>query len=403
MDRRPGGAAGLEQHVGPLGQLVVLDRHAAPHAGVDAVGVRRPASTRPACAAPPPRCTVPRRVPLGPGRPASGAAPSHPRDDPAPEAPRGGRGYSRRMPAPAPRTRARDLGIEIGLLPPGPGNAITDVPGVLVGHATVWREEPDPPEGRGVARTGVTAIVPGPVSEVVRDGRAGRRRRAQRGRRAHLGDPGVGVGRARDADPAHVHDAGGPGLGRHRRAAGRARALRRPGPGDHPDGRRVRRLLAERRPAHPDLDRGRPGGGARRDGRTGGRGSGRRRDGHDLLRVEGRHRHGVARGRGTGDRRRAPPHQLRVRRPAHGGRRARRPHAAPAARALPGRWGCRQLHRHRRHRRAVLPGPAGAARPPGRPRPGPSRLRRPPRERRDLHRVQHGARPMVCVRSTTPR
>ena len=72
------------------------------------------------------------------------------------------------MPAPTPRTRARDLGIEIGLLPTGPGNAITDVPGVLVGHTTVWREEPDPPAGRGVARTGVTAIVAGPVSEVVR-------------------------------------------------------------------------------------------------------------------------------------------------------------------------------------------------------------------------------------------
>ena len=33
-----------------------------------------------------------------------------------------------------------------------------DVPGVGVGHATVWRDEPDPPEGRGVARTGVTVI-----------------------------------------------------------------------------------------------------------------------------------------------------------------------------------------------------------------------------------------------------
>jgi D-aminopeptidase len=73
------------------------------------------------------------------------------------------------MPAPAPRARARDLGIEIGLLPTGPGNAITDVAGVLVGHSTVWREEPDPPDGRGVARTGVTAILPGPIGAVLRD------------------------------------------------------------------------------------------------------------------------------------------------------------------------------------------------------------------------------------------
>jgi D-aminopeptidase len=35
------------------------------------------------------------------------------------------------------------------------------VPGVGVGHATVWRDEPEPPAGRGVARTGVTVIDPG--------------------------------------------------------------------------------------------------------------------------------------------------------------------------------------------------------------------------------------------------
>lgn len=33
-----------------------------------------------------------------------------------------------------------------------------DIPGVGVGHATVWRDEPDPPEGRGAARTGVTVV-----------------------------------------------------------------------------------------------------------------------------------------------------------------------------------------------------------------------------------------------------
>lgn len=40
-------------------------------------------------------------------------------------------------------------------------NAVTDVPGVHVGHVTIWRDEPDPPAGRGVARTGVTVLVPG--------------------------------------------------------------------------------------------------------------------------------------------------------------------------------------------------------------------------------------------------
>ncbi|MFM7552886.1 MAG: P1 family peptidase, partial [Actinomycetota bacterium] len=56
--------------------------------------------------------------------------------------------------------RPREAGIAIGRLPTGPLNAITDVPGVRVGHATVWRDEPDPPAGRGVARTGVTVVVP---------------------------------------------------------------------------------------------------------------------------------------------------------------------------------------------------------------------------------------------------
>ncbi len=50
------------------------------------------------------------------------------------------------------RARARDLGIAPGVLPPGPHNAITDVPGVRVGHATMI-------EGDSI-RTGVTAILP---------------------------------------------------------------------------------------------------------------------------------------------------------------------------------------------------------------------------------------------------
>jgi D-aminopeptidase len=64
-------------------------------------------------------------------------------------------------PSPPPqRRRVRDLGLRIGSLPPGPTNTIADVPGVTVGHRTVWRDEPDPPAGRGTARTGVTVIVP---------------------------------------------------------------------------------------------------------------------------------------------------------------------------------------------------------------------------------------------------
>ena len=50
------------------------------------------------------------------------------------------------------RARARDIGIEIGNLPTGPHNAITDVTGVKVGHVTLN-------EGDSI-RTGVTAILP---------------------------------------------------------------------------------------------------------------------------------------------------------------------------------------------------------------------------------------------------
>ena len=50
------------------------------------------------------------------------------------------------------RPRARELGMVPGLLPTGPLNAITDVPGVAVGQATLR-------EGDSI-RTGVTAILP---------------------------------------------------------------------------------------------------------------------------------------------------------------------------------------------------------------------------------------------------
>jgi D-aminopeptidase len=59
--------------------------------------------------------------------------------------------------------RLRDHGLRIGELDPGPSDTILDVPGVLAGHVTVWRDEPAPPAGRGVARTGVTAVLPRPA------------------------------------------------------------------------------------------------------------------------------------------------------------------------------------------------------------------------------------------------
>ena len=58
------------------------------------------------------------------------------------------------------RPRARDLGIRIGRIDPGPLNAITDVPGVRVGHTTLIRGDGPLRVGEGPVRTGVTVVVP---------------------------------------------------------------------------------------------------------------------------------------------------------------------------------------------------------------------------------------------------
>jgi D-aminopeptidase len=50
------------------------------------------------------------------------------------------------------RPRLRDLGVRVGVMPPGPLNAITDVAGVALGQTTIVRGED--------VRTGVTAILP---------------------------------------------------------------------------------------------------------------------------------------------------------------------------------------------------------------------------------------------------
>jgi len=50
------------------------------------------------------------------------------------------------------RPRLRDLGLEPGIIDPGPLNSITDVAGVRVGHRTLVKDQ--------ATRTGVTAIIP---------------------------------------------------------------------------------------------------------------------------------------------------------------------------------------------------------------------------------------------------
>ncbi len=60
---------------------------------------------------------------------------------------------------PAGKTRARALGIPFKGSP-GTNNAITDVPGVEVGYATLIEGNGDLVVGQGPVRTGVTAIIP---------------------------------------------------------------------------------------------------------------------------------------------------------------------------------------------------------------------------------------------------
>ncbi len=58
------------------------------------------------------------------------------------------------------RARIQDLGIRIGQYDSGPWNAITDVPGVKVGHVTILEGHGTLIPGQGPVRTGVTVIIP---------------------------------------------------------------------------------------------------------------------------------------------------------------------------------------------------------------------------------------------------
>jgi D-aminopeptidase len=58
------------------------------------------------------------------------------------------------------RVRARSLGIPLGVHPTGKLNAITDVPGVRVGHTTLIKGDGKLVPGQGPVRTGVTVVIP---------------------------------------------------------------------------------------------------------------------------------------------------------------------------------------------------------------------------------------------------
>jgi len=68
--------------------------------------------------------------------------------------------------------RARDLGVPFDGTP-GPLNAITDVPGVLVGHTTLIEGDGKLVVGTGPIRTGVTAVLPRGLESIQRFSFAG--------------------------------------------------------------------------------------------------------------------------------------------------------------------------------------------------------------------------------------
>ncbi len=220
---------------------------------------------------------------------------------------RRGGGYHRGMP------RVSDLGITVGLLPPGPTGSVLDVPGAGLGHATVWRDEPPPPAGRGTARTGVTVIDPGgdlfrfpvPAGGAVLNG-AGECTGMLAAQEWGLAEtPGV----------PDLDHAAGPGLRRRLRAAHRRAARDRRRGRHHPGRGRVRRQFPQRKP--PDAGAagrraGGPGGGQgiRRD-HSGGRGCGGSGNRDELPGLQGRHRHRVPAGARRGDGRGGHDDQLR--------------------------------------------------------------------------------------------
>ena len=225
--------------------------------------------------------------------------------------------------------RARDLGISIGTLPTGPTNSVLDVAGVGLGHATVHRDEPPPPEGRGVARTGVTCLVladdayPRPLAAggAVLNGAGECTGLLSAGESGLIETP---VYLTSTMQLGRVYDAACE-IELERRPGGR-RGGRDPGRG------RVRRLLPQRLP--PDAGDARRTCGAAYDAALASRGSATAPPeegavgsgtGHVLPGLQGRHRHRLAGDAGGAHGRGAADDQLRRARPADRRRRPRRP------------------------------------------------------------------------------
>ena len=167
--------------------------------------------------------------------------------------------------------RWRDIAGPVGRLEPGARNAITDVPGVRVGHAQAESGE----------RTGVTVVAPPSLPAPrghggrQRDGRADRQARDRRAR--HDRDPRLPLRHARGRHrPPRRGDRLGPRPGRRRASRWSASATTATWP------------TRARSPPPTSTAR------SRRSGEEVAEGTRRRRHRDDLLRLPGRHRHRLA-------------------------------------------------------------------------------------------------------------
>ena len=123
--------------------------------------------------------------------------------------------------------RARDLGVPFDGTP-GAGNAITDVAGVTVGHATIIAGEGALTVGKGPVRTGVTAVLPRGRDSMAKPCvcRLVLAERQRRDDRHHLGR---GVGLPRRPGDDHQHAQRRRGARRGDRVADQERPARRLG------------------------------------------------------------------------------------------------------------------------------------------------------------------------------
>ena len=212
---------------------------------------------------------------------------------------------------------ARELGIRIGRLTPGENDAITDVPGVLVGHTTLVAGDGPLVVGRGPVRTGVTVVVPHGDDVWTEPLFAGCHRLNGNGELTGLewvresGLLGGVIGITNTHSVGVVRDA----LVRHaaRDPSNESTFWSLPVVGETYDGapqRHERVPCAARAPGFRTCRRGRRTGCGRQRGR---------RHRHDLPRVQGRHRDGVPGdpgGRRWLDRRCPGPGELWFARPA---------------------------------------------------------------------------------------